>query len=153
MKKVAYIEDIETWKAGFQFHVPITVRFSETDMFGHMNNTTPFVYFEEARIEYMKYLELFSVKQAKPDTIPVVGDLQCDFHRQVFFDDALKVYVKANHVGSTSYDLHYLGVNEKEEVCFTGRGRIVHVNPADGRPAPLAENVRERLIASSTVDI
>ncbi|BBP91364.1 hypothetical protein BsIDN1_49820 [Bacillus safensis] len=53
MRLPSYIEEpFEEWRASFRFYVETTVRFSETDMFGHMNNVTPFVYFEEARIAF-----------------------------------------------------------------------------------------------------
>ena len=54
--KVSYIRDLSSWAAGFSFSVPVSVRFSDTDMFGHLNNTVPFVYFEYARVEFMKHI-------------------------------------------------------------------------------------------------
>ncbi|MDE1454521.1 acyl-CoA thioesterase, partial [Bacillus paralicheniformis] len=48
MKLPGYIEEpFDTWCQSFSFFDEVSVRFSETDMFGHMNNVTPFVYFEE----------------------------------------------------------------------------------------------------------
>jgi len=44
MKKISYIDNFEQWAAEFDFFIPIKVRFSETDMFGHLNNTVPFIY-------------------------------------------------------------------------------------------------------------
>ena len=41
MRLPSYIEEpFEEWRASFRFYVETTVRFSETDMFGHMNNVT-----------------------------------------------------------------------------------------------------------------
>ena len=54
MSRISYIDNMEEWASSFQFKHPVKVRFSETDMFGHVNNTVPFTYFEEARIEYFK---------------------------------------------------------------------------------------------------
>ena len=44
----------------FEFSVPVSVRFSETDMYGHLNNTVTFAYFEYARIEYLKHIGLMN---------------------------------------------------------------------------------------------
>ncbi|TMU85745.1 acyl-CoA thioesterase [Bacillus sp. BHET2] len=146
MKHFTYIEDIETWQKEFSFSIHIKVRFSETDMFGHMNNTIPFTYFEEARIEFLKYIG-FMQNWIKPnhDTIPVVADLQCDFVKQVFFDEMLRVYVKANRVGHSSVDLHYMGLNEKDEICFTGRGTMVQISKQTGKGVPWTEEMKKKL--------
>ncbi|MCR8850173.1 acyl-CoA thioesterase [Rossellomorea sp. SC111] len=152
MKHFTYIDDIETWQKEFTFSIHIKVRFSETDMFGHMNNTVPFTYFEEARIEYLKHIG-FMQNWVKPehDTIPVVADLQCDFVKQVFFDETLKVYVKADRVGRSSVDLHYMGLNEEEQVCFTGRGTMVQISKETGKGVPWTEEMKAKLHSNKEV--
>ncbi|SET77684.1 acyl-CoA thioester hydrolase [Salinibacillus kushneri] len=145
MKAVNYISDFETWQKEFSFYIPVKVRFSETDMFGHVNNVSPFIYFEEARISFLKHLGVFQDFNEEQEGIPVVADLQCDYHKQIFFGDSLKLYVKTNYVGNTSVDIHYLGINQKEEVCITGRGRLVKINPQSGSPTPFNFTELEKL--------
>src|SRR5690625_724056 len=145
MQHISYIEDFKQWKEEFSFYVNITIRFSETDMFGHVNNVSPFIYFEEARIKYMKYLGLFT-NLTNPESVPVVADLQCDYHRQIFFGETIKLYVKINSIGNSSLDLHYLAINESDEVCLTGRGRLVNVNPKTGKPMNLSESIKQKLM-------
>ncbi len=99
--RASYIEDPIKWEEEFSFHIEVKVRFSETDMYGHLNNTVPFVYFEEARIEYFKHIGYNSWAAAESEKIIVVADLQCDFLKQVYFDELLKIYVKA----STCWDI------------------------------------------------
>ncbi|HLS61144.1 MAG TPA: acyl-CoA thioesterase, partial [Virgibacillus sp.] len=125
MKSIAYIDDLEQWKEGFSFYIPVNIRFSETDMFGHVNNVSPFIYFEEARIEYLKSLGFFMQNNENEgnEGIPIVADLQCDYHQQIFFNEQLKMYVKVNHMGTTSLDIHYMALNEQDRICLTGRGR------------------------------
>lgn len=138
--KAAYIENQQAWKEEFQFSIDIPVRFSETDMYGHLNNTVPFIYFEQARIEFMKQLGLMNDwSDLNGQTIPVVADLQCDFVQQVFFDEKLTVFVKIAYVGNSSIDIHYMAQNERQEVVFTGRGAIVQINKQTGVPHPWTE--------------
>ncbi|WP_369678806.1 acyl-CoA thioesterase [Planococcus faecalis] len=59
--EVTYDSELH-WKfggveAGIYLSAPVQVRFSETDMFGHVNNTVPIAYFEFARIEFMKEMD------------------------------------------------------------------------------------------------
>ena len=144
MKSVSYIENMEKWRKGFSFYIPIKIRFSETDMFGHVNNVSPFIYFEEARIEFLKSIGLF--EDPKQDTgVPVVADLQCDYHQQIYFNDKIELYVKVNQIGNTSLDIHYMALNQKNEICLTGRGRMVYIDPTTGKPIALTESMKKRL--------
>nr|WP_174613971.1 thioesterase family protein [Virgibacillus ihumii] len=145
MPKISYINDLEQWRSEFSFHIPIKIRFSETDMFGHVNNVSPFIYFEEGRIEFLKAAGVFG-RDNTENGMPIVADLQCDYHKQLFFDDTLKLYVKVNHVGKTSLDIHYMAANEKDELCLTGRGRMVYINRQTGKPVSINESMKEKLI-------
>ncbi|ADU31396.1 acyl-CoA thioesterase [Evansella cellulosilytica] len=138
-----YIGNFQEWKQSFRFFHNICVRFSETDAFGHMNNTNAFVYFEEARINFLRSLGL-TIKEGS-SVFPVTADIQCNYLKQIFFDETIKVAVKVVHVGNTSVELHYIVLNENNEVCLTGRGRIVQISSVSGKPEPWSDHVKERL--------
>lgn len=144
MKKMGYIEDIVKWDEEFEFFYQVKVRFSETDMFGHLNNTVPFTYFEQARIEYFKS-QGFMQDWVKPEneTIPVVADLQCDYLSQIYFDEELKIYVKANSIGNSSVDLHYMGKKADGAICLAGRGTIVQISKRTGKGVAWTEESRD----------
>lgn len=151
MSKYAYIEDMATWRDEFSFSIDVHIRFSETDMFGHMNNVSVFTYFEEARIEFMKHIDLFKIK-GNHDEVPIVADLQCDYHAQVFFDETIQLYVKAAELGRSSIDLHYMAVKKDGTICFTGRGKLVKVNVSTGKSTPLTETEKSKLTMSAVLD-
>jgi len=143
----SYIENSQQWEEEFKFFVEVTVRFSETDMFGHLNNTVPFAYFEYARIEFLKSIGFMNEWTSRePELIPVVADLHCDYVKQVFFDEKLRVFVKTARIGKSSLDLHYLAKNENNETCFTGRGTIVQINKGTGKAVPLTEVEKEKIL-------
>ncbi|MDQ0256464.1 acyl-CoA thioester hydrolase [Evansella vedderi] len=146
MAKPNYIEDFQRWKESFKYSYPVTVRFSETDAFGHLNNTVSFVYFEQARINFFKEIglaeEWFS---RKGKTIPVTADLQCDYLHQIYFDEELRIFVKVGKIGNTSVDLHYMIQNKKGEICITGRGRMVQISQETGKPLSWSEQSKKRL--------
>lgn len=145
--KASYVGDYEQWVEGFQFYTEVRVRFSETDMYGHMNNTVSFTYFEQARIDYFRHLGVLmpSAIDENVKGIPIVADLQCDYVQQVFFDDVLRIYTKVAKIGNSSMDLHYLVKNQRDEVCFTGRGTIVQMDPRTGKGVPISEEEKLRL--------
>ncbi|SER88970.1 thioesterase family protein [Psychrobacillus sp. OK032] len=142
--RASYIEDVASWEKEFSFYVEVSVRFSETDMYGHLNNTVTFAYFEYARIEYFKHINLMSDwLNPKGEKIPVVADLQCDYVKQVFFDEKIRIYVKVDKIGSSSVDIHYMAKNEKGEIVFTGRGSIVQIDKKTGKGSSWNEEERE----------
>ncbi|WP_432352098.1 acyl-CoA thioesterase [Sporosarcina sp. A2] len=146
--KQSYIGNFEEWEKGFRFSVPIRVRFSETDMFGHLNNTVTFSYFEQARIDYLKKLGLMNDwLDPKGERIPVVADLQCDYSKQVFFDETVDVYVKANSIGKSSVDIHYMAKNANGEVVFTGRGAMVQISKETGSGVAWTEEEKDLFYA------
>lgn len=149
--KVEYIDDLPEWEQGFKFFHPVKVRFSETDMFGHLNNTVAFIYFEEARIEFLKSIGIMQ-EWLKPESekIPVAANIQCDFLKQVFFDEQLKIFVKAQRVGTSSVDLHYMGKRE-DSICFVGRGTMVQISKQTGKGVKWTENMRNLLVAGERV--
>lgn len=146
MGKISYIENLEEWQQSFQFFRRINVRFCETDMFGHLNNTVPFIYFEEVRTEFLQALGFMDYWTSEESSeIPVVADLQCDFLKQVFFGDELHVYVKVHHIGRSSVDLHYMAKKDNNEVVFVGRGTLVQMNKHTGKSVPWSDEMRQKL--------
>lgn len=143
MKKVGYVHEMVSWEEEFEYFYPVKVRFSETDMFGHLNNTVPFTYFEQARIEFFKS-HGFMQDWIKPEneTIPVVADLQCDYLSQIYFDEDLKIYVKANSIGNSSVDIHYMGKKADGSICLCGRGTIVQISKRTAKGVPWTDSMR-----------
>ncbi|MDA7027138.1 thioesterase family protein [Bacillus sp. CLL-7-23] len=150
MKLPDYIgEPFEEWCESFRFFDEVNVRFSETDMFGHMNNVTPFIYFEEARIAYLKQLGI-EMDGRHTGAIVVVASQQCDYLRQIMLHETLKIGVKTASVGTTSVMLHYLAKNEEAIPCFTGNTVIVKIAKEKGTPANWTKEEKQRL---SSLDI
>ncbi|GAB4075042.1 thioesterase family protein [Barrientosiimonas marina] len=146
MTKVSYIEDLDQWMSEFSFYIPVKVRFSETDMFGHVNNVSAFIYFEEARIEFLKQAGVFP-QEHDEKVMPIVADLQCDYHRQIYFNETIKLYVKLGHVGNTSLDVHYMALNDNYELSLTGRGRMVMIHSDTEKPVPMNDTMKRQLMA------
>ncbi|GLC88370.1 acyl-CoA thioesterase [Lysinibacillus piscis] len=146
--KANYIGDFQEWVKDFSFYTEVRVRFSETDMYGHMNNTVSFVYFEQARVDYLRHLDLFMplATENPEEPILIVADLQCDYVNQVFFDDVLRIYTKVAKMGNSSMDIHYMAKNQHNAVCFTGRGTIVQMDSKTGKSVPLSDEMRTRLL-------
>ncbi|MBU6080154.1 MULTISPECIES: acyl-CoA thioesterase [Allobacillus] len=139
MKQISYIPNFEEWKKEFSYYIPIKVRFSETDMFGHVNNVSTFIYFEEARTSFIEENKIFGELTGPIENVPVVSDLQCDYLKQMYFGQTIKLYCKVHQLGRSSMDIHYMATDENGDVCLTGRGRVVQINAKTGKSTPFSE--------------
>ncbi|WP_096202761.1 acyl-CoA thioesterase [Bacillus sp. FJAT-45350] len=146
MSKISYIDNLKEWEQSFSFYCPIKVRFSETDAFGHVNNTNSFVYFEEARIDFFKEMGFMSEwADENSEHIIVTADMQCNYTKQIMFDEKLKAYVKVATIGQSSIDLHYMIKDEKGDICLTGRGLIVQLSKRTGKSSPWNDVMKDKL--------
>ncbi|PYZ93681.1 hypothetical protein CR194_11030 [Salipaludibacillus keqinensis] len=146
MRLPSYIDQVDRWRNEFQYIYPVTVRFSETDAFGHLNNTNAFVFFEHARIQFFKESGLMQHWMSHDgETIPVTADLQCDYMKQIFFDEQLEIGLKVVEIGNSSVEIHYMITNETKELCMSGRGRIVQVSKKTGKSTVWDETAIEAL--------
>lgn len=142
MKKVTFVQpDPQSWLEKFRFSIPIKVRYCETDLLGHVNNVSYFMYFEQGRIEYFENLklteDLFSDK-----TVSVVANLECQYLASIYLKDPLKLHVRVANMGRSSLDLEYaLVVNDRLKAA--GRGTIVLVDTNSGKSTPIPDAASE----------
>ena len=145
--KASYITDFKKWSSEFTYAVPLTVRFTEIDMYGIVNNAEVISYFEYARIEYLKHLGLMKDwLNPSAENAPVIADIQCDYVKPIVYDEKLEIYVKIDSVGTSSMDIHYLGKNETDEIVFTGRSTMVQIGKNTGKGFPWTEKEKSLFV-------
>ncbi|MBP2001924.1 acyl-CoA thioester hydrolase [Paenibacillus shirakamiensis] len=146
MSKAAFIQpDPQAWLEKFQFSIPLKIRYCETDMLGHVNNVSYFMYFEQGRIEYFENLcltdELFSDKR-----VSIVADLECQYLAQIYLRDPLQLHVRVARIGRSSMDVEYALVAH-DNLKAAGRGTIVLVDTATNKSTPIPDRAREAIRA------
>ncbi|MBP1154030.1 MULTISPECIES: thioesterase family protein [unclassified Paenibacillus] len=142
MNKIAFVQpDPQSWMEKFHFFIPIKVRYCETDLIGHVNNVSYFMYFEQGRIEYFENLELtedlFSDK-----TVSVVANLECQYLASIYLKDPLKLHVRVAKMGRSSLDLEYALIVD-DQLKAAGRGTIVLIDTKSGKSTPIPDTARE----------
>lgn len=148
MKHIPFVQpDAEGWLAKFRFSIPIKPRYSETDMFGHVNNISYFIYFEQGRADYMEHLEL-DVQLFNDRYGSVVADLECKYLAQVYRKDPLRLHVRVAKLGRSSFEIEYaLADAETGQLKAAGRGAMVFIDKIGGSSVPLPESVRNKIAA------
>ncbi|MGF7186680.1 acyl-CoA thioester hydrolase [Desulfitispora alkaliphila] len=136
----------EAWLEKFRFSTSIRTRFCETDAFGHINNVSYFIYFEQARVEYLRELALESEMLRNKEFFVVTADLYCQYLAELYFGDQLDVKLRATRVRNSSFDFEYAIVRPKDgKIAAAGRGAIVFMNRNTKKSMRIPEHLKEKL--------
>jgi acyl-CoA thioesterase FadM len=118
----------------------LRVAWVDTDAGGRIHFTAAFRYAERAETALMRKLGLVDRLVDYPRR-----RVEADFRGVLRFEDEVEVAIGPGRIGTTSITWAW-EISRGGEVCVDGRHTVVHVG-ADGRPAPLPDEVRERLAA------
>lgn len=145
-KKPTFIQpDPQNWLEKFHFSLPIKIRYCETDMLGHVNNVSYFMYFEQGRIEYFENLELTETLFGE-QAVSVVADLECQYLAQLYLKDPLTLHVRVANIGRSSIDVEY-AIVVNQQLKAAGRGAIVLVDTQSGKSMPIPDFAREKILS------
>ncbi|MBH0231247.1 acyl-CoA thioesterase [Halobacillus sp. KCTC 3957] len=123
----------------------VKVRFCETDLLGHVNNNNFFVYMEDARIQFIRDLQLVD-----GDWSFILASINCDFIKQVFFGQTLTIKSHISKIGNSSFHLeqeHY--EKESGQLVAKGSSVLVHFDFKNQTSTPLSEAMKEKLQSHS----
>lgn len=105
------------------FRHRIKVRYAETDQMGVVHHSIYAVYFEEARIEYLRYLgQPYRDLEEKGILMPLL-DIHIRYIKPARFDDTLDIEVDAFIKGAKIF-VSYTAYRGEEKVA---EGRTTHV--------------------------
>ncbi|MBL0063763.1 MAG: acyl-CoA thioesterase [Bacteroidetes bacterium] len=89
----------------FKTQIPLHIRFSDVDAFGHVNNACYLTYIEEARVRYFDEVVDWSYDWSTKGII--LAKAEIDFILPIHFKDELYVYTRCSRIGNKSFDLEY----------------------------------------------
>jgi acyl-CoA thioester hydrolase len=119
-------------------HYPVHVRFSDVDVYGHVNNVKYFEYFQEARIQLM----VAQGRELGEGYHFVVAQTDVDYRRPILFrPEPYDCRTWVSRIGSTSVVFESV-VRDGEEVLARARVVGVCIDTASGRPAPVPDAFR-----------
>jgi acyl-CoA thioester hydrolase len=147
MRPIPFVQpDPQGWLYKFHFSIPIKVRYFETDMLGHVNNASYFIYFEQGRVEYREALGVAD-ELSNEEKVSVAADLECKYLAQIYIKEPLRLHVRVAKLGRSSYDIEYALVeSDTGQLKAAGRGAMVYIDKKTGRSIPLPETARKKII-------
>lgn len=123
--------------------IQVTVRFCETDALGHVNNTSYFIYLEEARI---KFFEALGFSMGIDDWKFIMASTKCDFISQGYFNQTLTIKTYVSRIGTKSFQIeHDILCAQTGELIARGNVVIVYFDFKKQQSVALPELLKEEL--------
>ncbi|SIS91172.1 acyl-CoA thioesterase [Alicyclobacillus vulcanalis] len=128
----------------------ITVRCTEIDVNGHVNNAKYLEYYEWGREEWFERQGLDYQTLKDLGAVTVVARAEVDYHQAAHQNDRLIVTTWLERVGRTSLRMRQRITGSFGVLVGEALFVIVTVSPETGRPVPVPEPLRALAAASGT---
>jgi acyl-CoA thioester hydrolase len=108
----------------FKVFRPITTRWSDNDVFGHVNNVVYYAWFDTAVTGWL--LDKGLLDPTTSEIICVVVETSCTYFDSASFPDAIQVGIAIERVGRSSVT-YRIGVFRNDDPMAAAQGRFTHV--------------------------
>ena len=128
-------------RAAFRAFVPVTTRWHDNDVYGHVNNVVYYAFFDTAVNRL-----LVDAGVLDPATSPVVGlvvETRCTYFASIAFPDSIEIGVRVSHLGRSSvrYALGVFRAGEPQ-TCALGEFTHVYFDRATQKPVAIPDATR-----------
>jgi acyl-CoA thioester hydrolase len=127
-----------TTRADYPHFLSINTRWSDNDIYGHVNNVVYYSYFDTVVNEYLIRHGALDLEAGK--TIGLVVETHCNYFAPLTFPERIDAGLRVTRLGSTS--VHYqVGIFSDGSDRPAAQGHFVHVyvDRDTRRPVPLPE--------------
>ncbi len=123
---------------------PISTRWHDNDIYGHINNVTYYAFFDSAVNSWLINEGGLDIHQG--EQVAFVVSSGCDYFAPIAFPQQIEIGVRVAKLGNSSvhYELAVFAVGEPE-ACAAGRFVHVFVERASNRSCPIPTGPRAAL--------
>lgn len=111
----------------FKFKAPLTIRWNDLDMLGHVNNVYYFEYFQIGRGLYMQAI---SKEWDWTKNMFVIAHIACDYFIELKLTDKQPmIRMRTSSIGTKSFEIEYLitSVDSNGQECIHAKGKSIQV--------------------------
>ena len=128
----------------YPHHLTIPTRWADNDVYGHVNNSVYYFYFDTVVNRWLIDNGLLEIGKSK--TIGLVVGTTCNYFAPISFPDDVVAGLRAAKVGSSSVT-YEIGLFRNAETTASAQGTFVHVyvDEKDRRPTQLSDIMKEKL--------
>lgn len=133
-------------RAEYRVFRPITLRWMDNDVYGHVNNAVYYSFFDTTVSGWL--VEQGIVDYERGQTIGLAVNSQCAYFAPISFPEAVTGGMRVDRLGSSSVT-YAVGIfrGDEDQAAAAGTFTHVYVDRETRRPVPLSDEVRERLSA------
>jgi acyl-CoA thioester hydrolase len=121
----------------FKFSATTRVGFSDTDAQGVVYYGRYMPYFDLARVEYHRQLDMLDTEPS--DRQFVMRAMHVEYHAPARFDDLIEVFVRIARIGTSSVTYEFAAYLEGDELAVTATQTLVLIDMDERRPSPIPE--------------
>jgi acyl-CoA thioester hydrolase len=122
-----------------EYVTPIELRFSDLDMYGHVNGVAYFSFLETARVKL--FSEIFH-ELARQEIYLVVARAECNYVRPILPGDSLLVSISVLRMGNSSFDLAYRLHDGQGKVYATASTTMVSFDNRSKKTVPVPDQLK-----------
>ncbi len=126
----------------FTHHIPIRVRYAETDQMGYVYYGNYATYYEVARVEAMRKVGFSYRDMEKNGIMMPVLNLQCDFKSPGYYDELLNIRISVIEMPTVRMLFHYELTGEDGRLVNVGKTTLVFVSTSSGKPVRIPKEVQ-----------
>jgi acyl-CoA thioester hydrolase len=97
------------------------VQWGDQDLFGHVNNTVYFRWFETARVDYLSRIGLARLHGNEAHG-PILAHIACNYRRQLQFPDTVRIGTRVSRIGRTSMTIEHALWSREQEMALAADG-------------------------------
>ncbi|WP_250513538.1 thioesterase family protein [Caballeronia sp. INDeC2] len=127
---------VPTTRADYAHFLAISTRWSDNDVYGHINNVVYYSYFDTVVNEYLLRAGVLDFSEG--ETIGLVVETRCNFFAPVVFPEPIEAGLRVEKLGNTSvrYEVAIF-VQGSDTAAAQGHFVHVYVDRVTRRPVPL----------------
>ena len=127
----------------FPVVIELPVQWGDQDMFGHVNNTVYFRWFESARIAYLERLGL-AHRVSSNNLGPILAAIGCNYRKQIKYPDTVQIGARVARLGRTSITMeHHLWSQANAAIGADGQSTVVVFDYVANKPRAIPDEMRK----------
>lgn len=137
-------------REGYNYFTPMSTRWIDNDVYGHINNAVYYHYFDTAANEYLINEGGLDISA---DTVAFIVASSCQYHSPVAHPAKLDIGFRVNRIGRSSVE-YGLAVFADGSNTASANGTFTHVfvSRNSGKSISIPENMRSALEAAGSLD-
>lgn len=131
-------------RARYRHFLKIPTRWSDNDIYGHVNNVVYYSYFDTVVNTYL--IERGALDIARSTVIGLAVESLCTFKKELTYPETIDAGLRVGRLGNTSvrYEIGIFRAGD-DDPAATGYFVHVYVDRASRKPVPLPEPLRRAL--------